>query len=475
MFAAIPHRTKIIATIGPATRSESAIAALLEAGADAVRLNFSHGSHEDHAAVARSVRRLASRTGRPVAIIQDLQGPKIRVGEIAAGSMLVVEGDEVLVTTGRAPRDGRTVPIERPSLAQDLGAGNRILLGDGEVELEILSAVGDAFRARVTVGGTVKPHQGVHLPGVEIRETAPTEKDIEDLKSGLQLGVDYVAMSFVKSRDDIDRLKNAMREAGREVPIIAKLEKREAIGRLDEIMAAVEGVMVARGDLGLELPLEEVPLLQKEIINRANEQRILVITATQMLESMITSPRPTRAEASDVANAILDGTDAIMLSAETAAGRYPTEAVRVMTRIAFEIEGAHATPSRNQPRRFTDVHAMSHAAAVLSGDIGAAAIVVFTQSGYSAQLVSKERPAIPIFALTPSEDVFNRLALWWNVTPVLLDLGSTAEETLAAADAHLVARGRLLPGDKAVVARWSSGSETGWTNFIIIRELGAGH
>ena len=465
---------KIIATLGPATRSESAIRALLEAGTDAVRLNFSHGTHREHARVLRLVRRLAQETGKPVTVIQDLQGPKIRVGALVADALPLAEGAEATLTTRGVVGDGRVIPVNYPPLPREVSSGDRILLGDGEVDLEVLSASGPDVRVRVIQGGLLKPKQGLHLPGVSLRATSPTEKDIADLQFGLSLGVDYVALSFVRSAEDIRRLKRAMEDEGRRLPVIAKLERREAIDHLDEIMAAAEGVMVARGDLGLELQLEKVPLLQKEIIRRANQRGILVITATQMLESMIGSPRPTRAEASDVANAILDGSDAVMLSAETAIGRYPTEAVRMMSRIAAEAETAASPPAHSEPGRFSHAHAMSRAACALAQDVGAAAVIVFTRSGYSACLVSKERPRVPIFAFTPSEQVCNQLALWWGVTPLLLPFPRRAEEMIQRADACLTSRGLLRPGDTVIVARWAPIRTRGWANFIKIHRLRGG-
>jgi len=349
--------------------------------------------------------------------------------------------------------------------------GDRVLLGDGEVELTVLSVRGSDVRTRVTHGGLLKSNQGLHLPGVSLSAPSPTEKDIADLKFGLDIGVDYVALSFVRSAEDIRRLKGAVGDEGRQVPVIAKLEKREAIDYLDEIMRAADGVMVARGDLGLELPPEKVPLLQKQIIRRANQRGILVITATQMLESMVENPRPTRAEASDVANAILDGSDAVMLSAETAIGRYPAEAVRMMGRIAAEAEMAAGFAAHQEPARQGHAHAMGRAACALAQDVAAAAIIVFTHSGYSAQLVSKERPSVPIFAFTPSEQVYNQLALWWGVAPLLLAFPRGAQAMIDAADAALTSRGLLHRGDTVIVARWSPIRARGWTNFVKIHRL----
>ena len=341
-----PRRTKIIATIGPASRSEAAVRSLIDAGVDTFRLNFSYGSHDEHAEAFDLIRRLSRDAGRPVAIMQDLQGPKVRVGKLANGPYRLEPGEETTFTTDDVRGDAACVPVKYAALPQVVKTGDRILLGDGEAELRVESVAGPEVRARVIEGGVLKENQGMHLPGVALSDEALSEKDLADLQLGVRLGVDYVALSFVRSGDDVRRLKELIKEQGARIPVIAKLEKKEAIEALGEILAAADGVMVARGDLGLELGPEKVPLLQKRIIRQANRQRILVITATQMLESMTSSPRPTRAEASDVANAILDGTDAVMLSAETAVGRYPAQAVRMMARIAEAAEreprGDHA-------------------------------------------------------------------------------------------------------------------------------------
>jgi pyruvate kinase len=467
----VSRRTKILATLGPATHGEAGIRSLLEAGADAIRLNFSHGTHSEHEESARLVRMVAQGMGKAVSLVQDLQGSKIRVGSLKGGSLRLSAGMDTSLSTAGGVGDGDTIPIDYAPLPREVQPGDRILLGDGEVELEVLSTGGDRVRVRVINEGILKANQGVHLPGVSLAVQSPTKKDVADLKFGLELGVDFVALSFVRSAKDIRRLKRAMRDSGREVPVIAKLEKREVLDTLDDIIAAADGVMVARGDLGLELELERVPLVQKEIIRKANERGTLVITATQMLESMIDSPRPTRAEASDVANAILDGTDAVMLSGETAIGRYPAEAVRMMGRIAAEAETASVSGGSVDSGRPSHAYAMSRAARGLAEDIGASAIIVFTRSGYSAELVSKERPRVPIFAFTPREDIFNRLALWWGVTPLLLSFPRTAEGMIEAADACLTSEGLMQAGDTAIVARWSSMKTRGWSNFVKIHRL----
>ncbi|MFB3092919.1 MAG: pyruvate kinase [Dehalococcoidia bacterium] len=465
-----PRRTKIIATIGPATRSEAAVRSLIDAGVDAFRLNFSYGSHDEHAEAFDLIRRLSRYADRPVAIVQDLQGPKVRVGKLANGPYQLEPGEETTFTTDDVTGDAARIPVTYAALPQVVKAGDRILLGDGEAELRVESVAGPEVRARVIEGGVLKENQGMHLPGVALSEEALSEKDLADLRLGVRLGVDYVALSFVRSGDDVRHLKKLIKEQGARIPVIAKLEKKEAIEALDEILAAADGVMVARGDLGLELGPEKVPLLQKRIIRQANRRGILVITATQMLESMTSSPRPTRAEASDVANAILDGTDAVMLSAETAVGRYPAQAVRMMARIAVEAE-SEPGEDHAEGRRLSHAHALSRAARKLASDVHASAIVVFTRSGYSAYLVSKERPRIPIFAFTPSEAVSRQLALCWGVTPLVANFAPSVEEMVPYTDRYLVEQGLLGKGDLVVVARWSPLGAKVWTNFVQLHRL----
>ena len=466
----MPRRTKIIATIGPASRGEAVARSLIEDGVDAFRLNFSYGNHDEHTQAFELIRRLSGESGRPVAIVQDLQGPKVRVGKLVDGPLRLATGDETILTTDSVSGDAARVPVQYAALAQVVKAGDRILLGDGEVELRVMSTAASEVRARVIEGGALKENQGVHLPGAALNEEAITEKDLADLRLGVRLGVDYVALSFVRSGDDVRRLKQLIREQGARIPVIAKLEKREAIEALGDILAVADGVMVARGDLGLELGPEKVPLLQKRIIRQANEHGTLVITATQMLESMVDSSRPTRAEASDVANAILDGTDTVMLSAETAVGRYPAQAARMMGRIAEEVE-RDAAGGHPERRRMSHAHAMSRAACELASDVHASAIVIFTRSGYSAYLVSKERPRVPIFAFTPSEAVSRQLALWWGVTPLLANFTRSVEKMIPRADRYLVEHGLLKKGDIIVVARWSPLRARSWTNFVQLYRL----
>ncbi len=364
------RKTKIVATIGPASSSEERLEALIRAGMDVARLNFSHGTHEQHAAAFTAIRAVSARLGRAVAILQDLSGPKIRTGALAGGKpVLLVDGAEVTITTEPVVGTASLLATTYPHLADDLHPGDRVLLADGLMELTVLSSQAGLVRCRVVHGGLLGEHKGINLPGVRLSAPAVTEKDADDLAFGVSLGVDYLAVSFVRQAEDLRQVRHLLREHGADTPVIAKIEKPEAVKNLDAILGACEGVMVARGDLGVEVSPEKVPMLQKQIIEAANRHGDLVITATQMLESMVSNPRPTRAEASDVANAILDGTDAVMLSAETAVGQYPVEAVDMMSRIALEAEasGRAAGPTDHSRRGYA--HAIAHAACTIAGDL----------------------------------------------------------------------------------------------------------
>lgn len=467
-----PRRCKIIATVGPASRRKDVISALLDAGVDAFRLNFSYGSGNEHAEAVRLIRALAARQRRPVAIIQDLPGAKIRIGKIPGGSLSLAVGSLVTLVPRGASHDGGRIPVNYPNLASVVRPGDRVLLGDGEVALRVESVASGEIRARALTPGTVKDSQGVTLSDTSLAEGAATVEDLAHLELGLQLGVDYVALSFVRSGEEVRSLKEAIRRHGARARVIAKLERREAVDHLEEILAAAHGLMVARGDLGLQLPLEEVPLLQKHIIRAANHRGVPAITATQMLESMVTSPRPTRAEASDVANAVLDGTDAVMLSAETAVGEHPVEAVRVMNRIVVEAE--REPPARHRETlRLAQAHSMARAAAQLAEDVRAGAIVVFTRSGYSARLMSAERPRVPVLALTPDGKVASQLALLWGITPVVTGFPVSVEGILARTEETLLAKGLLRAGDTVVVVRWSPRRGSRWDNFVKLHKVGS--
>src|SRR5579872_938992 len=455
------RRTKIVCTIGPATNSEAQLEQLMRAGMNVARLNFSHGTHQEHEQVIERVRAISARLGYAVAILQDLQGPKIRVGMLQDGKpVTLVNNTQVTITTRDVTGNEQIISTTYKALPQDVKVGDRILLDDGLLELSVLSANGTDVQCLVVHGGALGEHKGINLPGVAVSAPALTEKDRNDLQFGIKHGVDYVALSFVRRPEDVREAKDLIQqyiteaygeEEKRNIPLIAKIEKPEAIEHLDDILTVTDGVMVARGDLGVEMAQEKVPLIQKRIINRCNDLGLPVITATQMLESMITNPRPTRAEASDVANAILDGTDAVMLSGETAAGAYPIEAVQMMVRIALETESGNRTARQPQCKRLTQAHAVSHAARALAEEASVQAIVVFTRTGASAHLISKDRPRTPILAYTPSERVYRQLALWWGVWPHRIQMQGSTEDLISVVDQRLLDDKLLQRGDHVVI------------------------
>lgn len=477
------RRTKIVCTIGPATNSEERLEQLMRAGMNVARLNFSHATQNDHAIVIERIRNISARLGCAVAILQDLQGPKIRTGQLHGGqALLLADGATVTITTRPIAGDSHTIATTYKPLPQDVKAGDRILLDDGLLELRVVSANETDVQCLVVHGGLLKEHKGINLPGVAVSAPALTEKDRDDLKFGVLHDVDYVALSFVRKPEDILEAKQLIRQiqahqvvgkhARTGIPLIAKLEKPEAIARLDEILDVVDGIMVARGDLGVEMAPEKVPLIQKRIIARCNELGLPVITATQMLESMITNPRPTRAEASDVANAILDGTDAIMLSGETAAGAYPIESVQMMVRIALETEAGNRTARQPQCQRLTQAHAVSHAARALTEEASIQAVVVFTRSGASAHLISKDRPRTPILAYTPSEHVYRQLALWWGVWPYQIEMQGSTEELIAVVEQRLLDDKLVQRGEHVVIMGGLPIASRARTNFVKLHRVG---
>ncbi len=469
------RRTKIVATLGPATDTPERIRELVRAGVDVFRFNFSHGTREEHARRMREVRRAAEELGRTVAILQDLQGPKIRVGELPQHRPLELrEGEEVLIRPEPVAGSDRVLTTTYPELPREVRPGDRILLADGQMELSVTAVEAGGVQARVVRGGRVEEHKGMSLPGVRIRAPVLTRKDLEDLRFGIEQGIDLVALSFVRRAEDVLFARSELERLGADLPLIAKLEKAEALDHLEEILASSDGVMVARGDLGVEVPLERVPVLQKTIIRKANEFGVPVITATQMLESMIHRPRPTRAEVSDVANAILDGTDAVMLSDETAVGSYPIEAVRMMDRIAVEVESAHLELYQAgvpHTRRMGIAEAVAAAACALARDVRAKAIVVITRSGRTAQLVSKNRPAEPILAVTEDPRVARVLALWWGVEPVVTPFREDTDAMVAHTEEVLLKWGLVEPGDVVVITGSSPIIARGRTNFVKVHRV----
>jgi len=454
----------------------------MRAGMNVARLNFSHGTQQDHAMVIERLRAISARLGYPIAILQDLQGPKIRTGSLQGGQPVrLVDAALITITTRDVAGTADLISTTYQSLPQDVKAGDRILLDDGLMELRVLAANETDVQCQVVHGGILKEHKGINLPGVAVSAPALTQKDREDLRFGVMHDVDYVALSFVRQPEDVLEAKDLIRQFQVEkgeteqvmpLPLIAKLEKPEALTHLDQILAAVDGVMVARGDLGVEMAPEKVPLIQKRIISKCNDVGLPVITATQMLESMITHPRPTRAEASDVANAILDGTDAIMLSAETATGAYPIEAVEMMVRIALEVEAGERTARQPQCQQLTQAHAVSHAARALSEEASVQAIVVFTRSGTSAHLISKDRPRPPILAYTPSEQVYRQLALWWGVWPHRIAMQGTTEELMAVVDQRLQDDKLIQHGEHVVIMGGLPVASQARTNFVKLHRVG---
>ncbi|HEU4643591.1 MAG TPA: pyruvate kinase [Gemmatimonadaceae bacterium] len=460
-------RTKIVCTLGPSSATPEAIRALMEAGLNVARINFSHGTHEEHAATIATVRRLARELDRPVAILGDLQGPRIRVGDLPAPLMLT-EGSDLVLAPEEVAAAGE-IPITYELLAQDVQAGDRILMDDGLIDLIVLDVAAPRVRARVVHGGPLRSHKGINLPGVAVSAPSITEKDRADVAFAIEQQLDYLALSFVRRAADIAGLRALIPKS---MLVVAKIEKDTALQNIREIVEASDAVMVARGDLGVELPFEEVPIAQKRIIGVANALGRPVITATQMLESMITNPRPTRAEASDVANAILDGTDAVMLSAETAAGAWPQLAVRAMTRIINEIE-RHPIPrntrmvgrrQHDEPVKTEDAIAAATAAAAAS--LGAPVVMVFTKSGFTARIVASYRPVVPIIALTDVERTYRQLALVWGVRPVLVAPAATYEEMLEHGRVLLHKLGFAKRGDRILVTAGVPFDVPGTTNLL---------
>lgn len=471
------QRTKIVATIGPASRERPVLERLARAGIDVVRLNFSHGEPEEHLQVMRTVREISHQLDRPIAVLQDLAGPKIRTGRLRGGlPVLLPDGARLVITTDESVEgDASRISTTYDALPRDVSPGDRILLDDGNLELRVSRVVDGEVECEVTHGGLLRPNKGMNLPGVKISAPALTEKDKRDLALGIKNDVDYVAISFVRQAADVEQARSAIADLGGSAPVIAKIEKREAVDDLNAIVAAADGVMVARGDLGVELPTEEVPTLQKRIIQSANAAGKAVITATQMLESMVDNPRPTRAEASDVANAIVDGTDAVMLSAETARGRYPVESVETMARIAVYTEAhlSHRDPVRRRasgnPTRIV-ARSLARVAAMVAEELECKLIVAFTASGSTACLVSMYRPGSPIAAITYDEDTYRRLALWWGVIPLKSRVARTTDEMVLDAEALLKRKELVRPGD--VVLMLGGQSHTaGTTNMIRVHTV----
>jgi pyruvate kinase len=464
-------RTKIIATIGPASSSAAVIARLIRAGMDAARLNFSHGERKDHVRRIRLIRSESKKAGKQIAIIQDLQGPKLRVGAMQNDAVTLKRGDTVTVTTRKMTGTSSIISVTYPRLAKDLRSGDTILLDDGRLELKVIKKGRSGLRCRVVFGGILRSHKGVNLPGARLSLPSLSDKDKEDLLFGAEQEVDYIALSFVRSAEDIRRTRRFINALGADTPIIAKIEKPEAIENLAGIIEAADGIMVARGDLGVEMSPENVPLLQKKIIEACHWAETPVITATQMLESMIENPQPTRAETSDVANAILDGTDCVMLSGETAVGKYPVQTVEFMVRIAMQAETS-VKPWPPDTNVSGPDESVAHAACRAAEEQCAGAIVTFTQSGSTALLVSKHRPRARIIAATPFARISRRLSLYWGVTPIILKVRRTTDDMIAGVENAMLRRKLVKPRDLIVITAGVPVGVAGSTNMMKIHHVG---
>lgn len=471
--------TKIVATIGPSSNSPAMLEKLLASGVDIARLNFSHGTHADHAQVVQNLRQAASRLGRSIAVMQDLQGPKIRTGELAGGFIDILPGDQLTLTTQPILGAGSIVPIDFPQLLESVAPGNRILLDDGNLELQVSAVKADHVITKVILGGRLKTHKGVNLPGAKLNIPGFTAKDRADLDFGLKIGIDAVAISFVRTADDVQQVREAVCQAAprRHIPLIAKLERPEALDNLHSILEVADGVMVARGDLGVEMAPDTVPIAQKQIIDAANQKAKIVITATQMLDSMINNPRPTRAEASDVANAIFDGTDAVMLSGETASGKYPVESVQMMDAIAHQAEKNIAQWGRwagkiSLDDSSDDTYFICMAASELAHDRNVAAVTIFTRSGRTALMMSKTRPALPILAFTPEEDAYNRMNFYWGVTPHLVPHVTSLEEMVKVVESTMLTAKTVEHGQQVILICGFPIPAVRPTNLALLHKVG---
>ena len=472
-------KTKIVCTIGPASSSVEKLVALIEAGMDVARLNFSHGTPGEHVATLQNLRTAAKRAEKPVTVLQDLQGPKIRVGALQSETIQLSAGSRVALTTDPILGTAERVPTSYKNLPRDVRKGDLILLDDGKLRLRVVDVRLSDVICEIVVGGTLSAHKGINLPGTTVSAPSLTEKDVADLRVGLAQEVDYVALSFVRRRDDLRMLRRAIAESegeGTAPSIIAKIEKPEAVANIDEIINEADGVMVARGDLGVEMPTEEVPVLQKMIVKKCNALGKPVIIATQMLESMIGSPAPSRAEASDVANAVVDGADALMLSAETSIGKYPIEAAAIMERIIERVEAEHLTRGHALEGTFAAVEgrvdALGRAACVLAEQMNAAAIVVVTRSGETARVIARYRPRTNLLAVTDAPKILRKLGLVWGVRGMVLDgLNDSSDNALHRIQEELLRAGLVARGESVVLLGGQPFLARGSTNFIKVAQI----
>nr|WP_297200484.1 pyruvate kinase [Thermanaeromonas sp.] len=468
------RRTKIVCTLGPASERVEVLTQMIRAGMNVARFNFSHGTWDEHGARMEAVKKAAAQVGARVALLLDTKGPEIRLGRVKPGVVLQ-DGREVVLTTEDVEGDEERLPVTLPDLPRDVQPGQQILLDDGMIELEVLAKGSTEVRCLVKHGGEISSHKGVNIPGVVLNLPALTDKDVADIEFGLKQGIDFLALSFVRTAQDVLEAKRLLEEHKARVGVIAKIENRIGVENIDEIIEVADGVMVARGDLGVEIPVEEVPLVQKMIIKKCNRAGKPVITATQMLESMVRNPRPTRAEVADVANAILDGTDAVMLSAETAVGRYPVEAVATMARIARRAE--ESLPHEEILRREgvgerTATDAISHASCTIALQLGAKAIITPTASGATARRVARYRPPAPILATSANEKVLNQLCLVWGVEPLLVERTEGTDEMVNAAVSAAVRSGQVQEGDLVVITAGVPANVPGTTNLLKVHIVG---
>ena len=467
------RRAKIVCTLGPATHSYEGVRGLVYAGMDVARLNFSHGRYEQHREAYTWVRQASDESGRGVGVLVDLQGPKIRLGTFAAGPVVWATGETVTITTDPVAGDHDRVSTTFAGLAADVSPGDRLLVDDGRVGLKVVAVDGPDVRLLVTEGGPVSNNKGLSLPGIGVSVPALSEKDEEDLRFGLSLRADMVALSFVRTAADIRRVHEIMDEVGYRLPVLAKIEKPQAVDNLEEIVEAFDGLMVARGDLGVEMPLERVPLVQKRAVQAAREKSKPVIVATQMLDSMVGASRPTRAEASDVANAVLDGADAVMLSGETSVGRYPVESVATMARIIVAAEEDLGRVPRVESEPETVSGAIAQAAATVGATVGASALVAFTQSGTTARLLAEHRSPIPLLAFTPVAEVRSQLTLTWGVETFLVPSVEHTDDMVRQVDSAMLELGRMQPGEYVTIVAGSPPSTSGSTNAMRVHKLGS--
>ena len=466
------RKAKIVCTIGPSSNSKKTIYRMIKAGMNVARLNFSHGTHDDHKKAAGLIRSEARKYNSPVALLQDIKGLKIRVGPIKGGAVLIRKGTDLTITNKKTTGDDKQIQVGYPRLMRDLKIGNTILIDDGLIQLKVIRKEKNRLTAKVIEGGVLKEKKGVNFPGVDVTASTFTKKDRDDLTLGIELGVDYIALSFVRTKADILKVRSWLKKNGSDTPLIAKIENRQATENIDGIIEAADGIMIARGDLGVEVPPEEVPIIQKRLIEKCNIALKPVITATQMLESMTEHIRPTRAEAADVANAVIDGTDALMLSGETAVGRFPVDTIKMMDRIIryTEKHKIKHSPANVVAKYFAQ--AIAEAACSAAVDINAKMITAFSKSGFTALLVSKFRPPVPITAFTSEENIRRRMNLYWGITPHVMKFPHDTDEMIAESENALLRKKIIKKGDTIVIIATSPFALGGKTNILKLHKAG---